>query len=252
MNIPPERDSKADYVRKGFDAIAAHYDRLNDVMTIGLHRRWKREAIRRLRLQPGGKVLDLCSGTGDLAFLAARACTERGMAAALDFSPNMMAAGMRRKALSNSGNVVRIRGDASILPFSDNRFDGVVVGFGLRNVVAIEDVIKEVRRVLKPGGLFVNLDTAGCEWKIFQPLYRLYMSAIVPLVGKYLAGSEEMYSYLSASAKAFHSPAELCALFQQCGFIQTGYAFRPRILGGAALVWGTKPNADIHYGADQT
>ncbi len=237
----PQKQSKADYVRVGFDRIAARYDFMNDLMTFGLHRRWKREVVRRLDVQAGGRILDICAGTGDLSFAAASE-VNNGLVTALDFSPEMIAIGVQRSRKAHQHNIVWMKGDAMHLPFKDNSFDGATVGFGLRNVISIEDTLKEVHRVLKTGGMFINLDTASSEWNVIQPFYRLYMNKIVPYLGKLFTGSQDMYAYLSTSAGAFHTPEELCSLFEQCGFVHAGFTYRPRILGGTAIVWGEKPN----------
>jgi demethylmenaquinone methyltransferase/2-methoxy-6-polyprenyl-1,4-benzoquinol methylase len=238
--ILPNTGDKPEFVRRGFESIADRYDLLNDMMTLGWHRRWKREAVEKLRLQEGMTLLDLCAGTGDLAYRAARRIGERGRVVALDFAPAMMNAGRKRASVEFRRRVFWTAGDAGALPFAADVFDGAVIGFGLRNVVSLETTLREVRRVLKPAAFLVSLDTAGTEWKALMPIYRWYMARIVPRLGKILAGSEEMYGYLSASATAFHDPKTLCSLFQQCGFRETGYAYRPRLLGGAALVWGRK------------
>lgn len=241
-NPLPDAESKPEYVRRGFDAIASRYDRLNDLMTAGLHRRWKREAVRRLGLQPGMRVLDFCSGTGDLGWRTAGCIQPGGLVAALDFSPRMIDAGRKRAQAWDIESVLSwIHGDATQLPFMDACFDGAMVGFGLRNVASIPTALCEVYRVLRPGGRFVNLDTAESEWKAIRPLYRLYMNRIVPLLGQWFAGSKEMYAYLSSSAAVFETPEQLTQLLQENGWIDTGFAYRPRILGGAALVWGRKP-----------
>lgn len=238
--ITPE--TKPVFVRRGFDSIAARYDLLNDLMTGGLHRRWKREAIQRLFLRPGMRVLDFCSGTGDLAMRAAAEIHPGGQVIALDFSPGMMAEGRKRtQVLESTQTLSWIGGDASRMPFLNDSFDGAIVGFGLRNVASIEIVLQDVFRVLRPGAWFVTLDTAEAEWRVILPLFRFYMNWIVPFLGKLFAGSKGMYAYLSSSAAAFQKPDELARMLQQSGFSETGYAFRPRILGGAALVWGKKP-----------
>ncbi len=240
----PDRESKADYIRRGFDSIAKRYDLLNDLMTAGLHRRWKREAATRLSLPPDGLVLDLCAGTGDLAFRAVRTLSGRGHAVALDFSREMMRVGQQRASSRDQERascVSWLCGDAGKLPFADRTFDGAMVGFGLRNVTSIEKTLDEVIRVIKPGGTFVSLDTAGSEIKAFAPLYAFQMNWIVPVLGKWLAGSKEMYSYLTVSAAAFSTPHELCQSFERAGFDETGFTFRPRLIGGAALVWGKRP-----------
>lgn len=238
----PDPDAKPEFVRRGFDSIAAQYDLLNDLMTAGLHRRWKGEVVKRLSLRPGMIVLDFCSGTGDLAMRAVQAVHPGGHVAALDFSPRMMAEGRKRTSHLEIGQALSwIGGDASKLPFLTGSFDGAMVGFGLRNVASIETVLYEVYRVLRPGAWFVNLDTAETEWRALAPFYRLYMNWIVPALGKIFAGSKEMYVYLSSSAAAFQTPKELEKMLQKTGYVETGFAYRPRFIGGAALVWGKKP-----------
>ncbi len=236
----PDPESKSEFVRNGFNAISRHYDRLNDLMTAGMHRSWKNEATKMLGLQQGMNVLDLCAGTGDLAKRASKITTHDGLTVALDFAPQMMQAGQTRSDDESHDIINWICADAGLLPFADNSFDGALVGFGLRNVVSIETVLHQVKRVLRPGARFVSLDTAETEWKILLPLYRFYMNNIVPMMGR-LVGSKDMYAYLTSSAKAFDSPELLCQKMQRCGFTETGFAYRPRIIGGAALVWGQKP-----------
>ncbi|MEW6233923.1 MAG: ubiquinone/menaquinone biosynthesis methyltransferase [Candidatus Omnitrophota bacterium] len=234
----PDVESKPGFVRRGFDSIALQYDLLNDVMTMGLHRRWKRETVRRLAIRPGMRILDLCAGTGDLAYRAAIRNGGQGLTAALDFSWKMMSVGKSRNP--NADSVVWIGGDAENLPFLDASFDGAASGFGLRNVKSVETALRELHRILKPGALFVSLDTAGTEWPILAPFHQFHMKRIVPFLGEWFAHSRSMYSYLTASAEAFHPPQELQSLLDRCGFRDTGYAYRPRFLGGAALVWGRR------------
>jgi demethylmenaquinone methyltransferase/2-methoxy-6-polyprenyl-1,4-benzoquinol methylase len=235
----PDQESKPAYVREGFNTIANHYDRLNDLMTLGLHRRWKKGVIRCLRLQPGMTILDLCAGTGDLARYAV-SYDPAAQVCALDFSWEMMKQGLCRHP-GPSHAVTWINGDAMHLPFASATFDRAMVGFGLRNVAHLDQTLSEILRVLKPGGRFVSLDTAAVRWKCLLPFWSLYMEYWVPLLGKLLARSQGMYGYLSASSSHFLQPGPLSEAFQHNGFIQTGYTYQPRWLGGAALVWGDKP-----------
>lgn len=238
-SLPPAPE-KAQFVQQGFNQIAQCYDRLNDCMTAGLHRGWKREAVRRLHCGPDAVILDLCTGTGDIAGYAAEQLHESGGVAALDFAMEMMKAGRSRE--HSSPKVQWVCGDALTLPFGASTFDGATVGFGLRNVTDLPCALREVWRVLKPGAWLVNLDTAASPWRILLPFYRFHMNQVVPRLGRWLAGSPEMYSYLAHSAAAFDAPRHLENRFAEAGFIATGHAYRPPGLGGAALVWGQKPH----------
>lgn len=242
MNRLPDVNDKPKFVQHGFNEIASRYDLLNDIMTGGLHRGWKNQAVKKAQIPQNGTVLDLCAGTGDLSF---RAMPFASKVVALDFSQEMMASGKNRTNNIQANTIQWIGGDATKLPLLNQSFDAALVGFGLRNVASLEQTLAEVLRVLKPGGRFVNLDTANTEWKIFAPFYRLYMSRIVPVMGKLLTGSDSMYQYLSDSAEAFYEPHELQQHFDQAGFINTGYRYCPRLIGGAALVWGEKPGKDL-------
>ena len=238
-NSLPSPTSKPDFVRQGFDSIAGKYDRLNDLMTAGLHRRWKKEAVQRLRLKPGMRLLDFCSGTGDLAYRAIHSVGSNGQVVALDFSQQMMAAG-RRRSIDKEQKPSWLCGDAMHLPFPDETFDAACVGFGLRNVSSIETTLRDVFRVLRPGAWFVNLDTARAEWPVAQPFYNLYMSVTVPLMGKFFAGSREMYAYLSSSAAGLPNPAGVTANAYRRGFYQHRICLSPAHHWRRSVGLGTK------------
>ncbi len=236
----PDAAHKSTFVRQGFNEISRKYDLLNDLMTAGLHRSWKKDAVSKLNVTSNMKVLDLCTGTGDLAYRASKAMNHSGLTVALDFAWDMMVLGQNRFN-GIPTNLAWIGSNAENLPFLDNSFDAAIVGFGLRNVVFIESALKEVLRVLKPGGIFVSLDTASAEWKSLNWAYKLHMKIMVPTLGALIARSPRMYSYLTASAEAFESPQKLRDLFERVGFVNSQYEYRPRFVGGAALVWGRKP-----------
>lgn len=203
-----------------FNRIAKTYDRLNDCMTIGLHRRWKQEACRALCLKPGDEVLDVCTGTGDLAFLLSGLTGESGHVTGLDFSEEML--GIARRRSLNSSNITWVQGDALALPFEDNRFDGVIISFGLRNVASVHGALREMVRVTKPGGWVVNLDTASdCR----NPLFWFYFSTMMPMLGKWLAQDQQAYRYLCQSAKSFETPHQIASHFQQLGLRETRVAY---------------------------
>ena len=191
-----------------FDRIAPVYDAMNRVMTVGLDQRWRRATVRET-VRPGDYVLDACCGTGDLALAARRA--RAADVIGLDFSEQMLARA-RRKA----PDLEWVQGDVLALPFEGAHFDSVVVGFGVRNVSDLEAGLKELRRVLRPGGRLGILEiTTPRGW--LAPFYRLWFDRIVPLLGRVLPGGDA-YTYLPASVRRFPPPEELAELLGTCGF----------------------------------
>lgn len=221
---------KPTQVRGMFARIASHYDRLNDLMTLGRHRAWKRTAIRRLSVRPGGRYLDLCTGTGDLALLLAR--VKKTEIQALDFSAEMLEVARQRTAPSSP--IAWIQGDAMDLPFPAAHFDGVIVGFGLRNVGDLEIALREVARVLKPGGRFVSLDLGKPRnWLVRQSADRI-QNALLPLLGRLLAQDAEAYRYLPRSNRNFVDQRQLAEQLKELGF--QGLRVENRFLGSIAIV----------------
>jgi demethylmenaquinone methyltransferase/2-methoxy-6-polyprenyl-1,4-benzoquinol methylase len=216
-----------DDVRTMFDRIASVYDAMNRAMTLGLDRRWRRLTAQ-AAVRPGDKVLDACCGTGDLA-LAGRAAG--GDVVGVDFSEAMLARA-RRKA----PEIEWVRGDAAALPFPDETFDAVTVGFGIRNLADLEGGLRELARVLKPGGKVGCLEITRPRG-ILRPFFRLWFDGLVPVVGKVLPGGAA-YSYLPASVRRFPGPEDLAAAMRRAGFGEVGW----RVLGGGivALHVGTK------------
>jgi demethylmenaquinone methyltransferase / 2-methoxy-6-polyprenyl-1,4-benzoquinol methylase len=216
-----------DDVRTMFDRIAPVYDAMNRAMTLGLDRRWRRLTAQ-AAVRPGDKVLDACCGTGDLA-LAGRAAG--GEVVGVDFSEAMLARA-RRKA----PEIEWVRGDAAALPFPDETFDAVTVGFGIRNLADLEGGLRELARVLKPGGKVGCLEITRPQG-ILRPFFRLWFDGLVPVVGKVLPGGAA-YSYLPASVRRFPGPEDLAAAMRRAGFGEVGW----RVLGGGivALHVGTK------------
>ena len=198
----------ADGVRRMFDRIAPVYDVMNRVMTAGLDQRWRAATIGET-VRPGDRVLDACCGTGDLA-VAARAAGA-GSVVGLDFSEAMLDHA-RRKA----PGVAFIQGDVLALPFQDASFDVAVVGFGIRNVDDLEACVRELRRVLRPGGRLGILEITTPRG-IIAPFYRVWFDRIVPLLGRVLPGGEA-YTYLPASVRRFPPPEKLAALLDANGF----------------------------------
>ena len=203
-----------------FDRIAPVYDVMNRVMTAGLDRRWRKLAVREV-VWPGDRVLDACCGTGDLAVEAER---RGGRVVGLDFSPKML-----ERARKKSGAVEWIQGDALALPFPDGDFDAATVGFGVRNLADLESGLKELARVLRPGGKLAVLEITRPRG-LLKPFFRLWFDVLVPLAGRVLPGGKA-YTYLPASVRRFPGPDDLSALFESAGFADVRY----KLVGGGVV-----------------
>ena len=201
-----------DAVRRMFDRIAPVYDAMNRTMTAGLDRRWRAETARAV-VSPGDRVLDACCGTGDLAIAAERS---GGRVTGVDFSQRML-----ERARSKSDTVEWIEGDALELPFADDSFDAATVGFGARNLDDLEAGLRELRRVLRPGGRVGVLEITRPHG-VLRPFYKLWFDGLVPLAGKLLPGGSA-YTYLPASVRRFPEARELSKLMQAAGFDQVRY-----------------------------
>jgi demethylmenaquinone methyltransferase/2-methoxy-6-polyprenyl-1,4-benzoquinol methylase len=212
-------------VESMFDRIAPVYDVMNRLMTAGLDRRWRRLTVEAV-VHPGDRVLDACSGTGDLAIAAER----RGAVSVvgLDFSQRMLDRAQRKSA-----SIEWVRGDVLSLPFGDESFDAVTVGFGVRNVADLERALRELRRVLRHGGRLAVLEITQPRGLV-RPFFSLWFDRVVPLLGKVLPGGKA-YTYLPASVRRFPGAEELTAVLESCGF--RGVEFR--LLGGSIVALHT-------------
>lgn len=235
----PGKEEKAKYVQDTFNAIANKYDLMNTLMTVGLDKSWRRLAVRRSELSGGGKGLDVCCGTGMLTIELAHAAGVNGQVIGLDFSEKMLEVA-RQKIIQFDlkDTVAFIRGDALHLPFGNNEFDCATVGWGLRNVPDTLTVIREMVRVVKPGGKVISLDMAQPGLPVFKQLYWLCFQKIVPAMGKLFSDNKKAYAYLHDSAKAFISQKELAGLFREAGLVEVRYL---NLCGGVvAIVEGRK------------
>jgi demethylmenaquinone methyltransferase/2-methoxy-6-polyprenyl-1,4-benzoquinol methylase len=208
-----------DGVRTMFDRIAPVYDAMNRIMTLGLDVRWRRLAAE--IVSPGERVLDACCGTGDLAVAAAR---RDGVVTGLDFSERML-----ERARRKAPQIEWVQGDLLALPFGAGSFDAATVGFGVRNVTDLDAALRELRRVLRPGGRLAVLEITRPRG-VLAPFYRLWFEAIVPALGKALPGGSA-YTYLPASVRRFPGPDELVARLEQSGFGAVSY----RLLAGGIV-----------------
>lgn len=227
-------EEKPYYVRSMFARIADRYDLMNKLMTFGQDNSWRREMIARAALKSEEVILDLGTGTGDIAREAKQACPSCFVVAG-DFTVTMMRVG--QSAPKNYG-INWCGCDAQDLPFPDASFDVVFSGFLFRNVSDIRRALAEQLRVLTPGGRFITLDTTPPKSDIIQPAIHLYEQRIIPLLGKWVSGDEAAYRYLPASTAGFLSAEKFAAEIFNAGFKNVGFV--RKMFGTVAIHWGMK------------
>jgi demethylmenaquinone methyltransferase/2-methoxy-6-polyprenyl-1,4-benzoquinol methylase len=233
----PESE-KALFVREMFARIAPRYDLANRMMTAGLDERWRRRAIRLLDPAPRAQILDLCCGTGDLVFGLLR-CRPALDVTGIDFCGPMLDRARARAAKGARGDATFVEGDVMAMPFDDESFDGATMGFSLRNVVDVDGTLREIRRVLRPGARFVNLDVSKAPNKRFKRLFDLYFYGVIPWLGGLVGGSPEAYRYLPSSLTHHPNAPELRDRFTRAGFAEAGYL---SLMGGTiAIHFGRRP-----------
>lgn len=229
------------FVQNLFDRIAHRYDLLNRVISFRIDSVWRKKAVEELRL--GGEhklILDLGTGTGDLAFAAAKLSQGNGRIVGLDFSDEMLRLAMKkipRRALV--GKVVFVRASALQPPFKDGTFDGVMTAFVLRNITDLDLFFRQAYGLLKPGGRMVSLDMFPPRGGAFSLLYSLYFYRLVPWIGAALAGDRGAYRYLSNSVKAFDPPESIAQTIRRAGFPEV--RIRKFLRGAVCLHVGDKP-----------
>jgi len=209
-------EEKAQRVRGVFDSVAGKYDLMNDVMSAGLHRLWKRFAVNATGVRTGMRVLDIAGGTGDLARLFSDRVGPTGEVVLTDINGAMLTFG--RDRLLDAGCVApAVQCDAQQLPFPDGHFDCVAIAFGLRNVTHKDTALAEMRRVLKPGGVAAVLEFSRV-WQPLAPAYDWYSFNVLPRLGRLIAGDESSYRYLAESIRMHPDQATLKAMMEQAGF----------------------------------
>ena len=214
---------KAGLVRGVFDSVATRYDLMNDLMSAGLHRLWKRHAVEQAAVRPGDRVLDLAGGTGDLAIRLAEKVGPAGHVVLADINAAMLAAGRRRVVDAGiAGNLSIAQVDAECLPFADASFDCVTIAFGLRNVTDKAAALASMYRVLKPGGKVVILEFSAPA-DALKPAYDLYSFRVLPLIGRIVARDEDSYRYLAESIRMHPDQETLLAMLRDAGFERCRY-----------------------------
>ncbi|MEM9333786.1 MAG: class I SAM-dependent methyltransferase [Pseudomonadota bacterium] len=214
---------KAGLVRGVFDSVADNYDIMNDLMSAGLHRLWKRATIGEAGVRPGHRVLDLAGGTGDLAIEFARKVGESGRGGRADIKAAKRAQGRPRGVDEGVvGQVDIAQVDAENLPFDDNHFDRITIAFGLRNVTDKNAALRSMYRVLKPGGKCLVLEFSQPADAI-QPAYDLYSFRVLPMLGKLVAGDADSYQYLAESIRKHPDQETLKSMMQDAGFERCRY-----------------------------
>lgn len=233
----PQPDKGA-FVRDMFAQIAPRYDAANRVISAGLDEGWRKRAIALLAPPKGGRVLDLCCGTGDVVFHLLRTDPQLDVTG-VDFCLPMLETARRRAAHEAHGKATFVEADVMTLPFEDRAFDGATMGFSMRNVVDIDTTLREIRRVLRPGARFVNLDMSKAPNKLWKALFGVYFYRIVPLIGGVVGGSRRAYAYLPNSLTNHPNAEALRDRFEKAGFHDSGFV---RLMGGAiAIHYGTAP-----------
>ena len=209
---------KARRVRGVFDSVADQYDLMNDLMSAGTHRLWKRFTLALANLRPGQRALDVAGGSGDLAAGLARQVGPRGFVVLSDINAAMLSRGRDRLIDAGIvGNVAFVQADAQRLPFPDRSFDCITIGFGLRNVTDKPAALAAMHRVLKPGGQLLVLEFSQPRAPGLRPLYEAYSFRVLPWLGKVVAGDEASYRYLAESIRMHPDQERLLAMLQEAG-----------------------------------
>lgn len=229
---------KAQKVHGVFQNIALSYDSANERISLGLQQGWKKMLTERIcqQIPTAAPILDVCCGTGDIALTIAQSRRDLPVTG-LDFSEAMLEVARAKRDQANLSQILFIEGDAMDLPFPDDTFAAVTISFGLRNTSDYMQVIKEMKRVVKPGGCIYCLDSFVPEWRWIRPFYRIYFNKIMPLLGGGYKYQQE-YKWLSESTEHFLQPKELMKMFQNAGLSRIRR--KQKMFGACVLIWGRK------------
>lgn len=220
-----------------FDTISGNYDGLNRVISLGIDRKWRRRVVNIVKKTTPETALDVATGTGDLAIALAKIPVKKVIG--LDIASKMLDVGKQKIAQQQlSENVEMVLGDSEQMPFPDDTFDAVTVAFGVRNFEQLEKGLAEIRRVLKPGGIFVVLETSVPRKTPFKQGYRFYCNTILPVIGRLFSKDRHAYAYLSESAAVFPYGEDFNNILRKTGFIEVTH--RPQTFGAATIYVASK------------
>lgn len=215
--------AKGEQVRQMFDSIAPSYDLMNNAMTMGIHRLWRNKALRHVIKSSPLSILDIATGTGDVAFYLAGKLPEAHIAG-VDLSQKMLDVAIAKlPGVPNHDNITFRQADCLALPFDDASFDAVTIAYGVRNLEHLLEGYKEMFRVLKPGGVLCVIELSTPQSPVIRPLYNLYAKHIIPAVGKMVSHDNHAYRYLPESIAKVPQAGEMTALMEQAGFKATQY-----------------------------
>lgn len=238
--VKPYKHSKAgkkEQVTTMFNNISKNYDGLNRVISLGIDVRWRKRVVKMIGKNNPKTILDIATGTGDLAIMMSQLKPEKIVG--LDISEGMLEVGKQKVAKKNLNNIIEmVVGDSENMPFPDNSFDAITVSFGVRNFADLDKGLQEIRRVLKPKGTFVILETSNPTKFPFAQGYKFYTSVILPLIGKIFSKDKVAYSYLSESANSFPFGKAFDNILKKNGFIDTSY--KPVTFGSATIYRASK------------
>jgi demethylmenaquinone methyltransferase/2-methoxy-6-polyprenyl-1,4-benzoquinol methylase len=240
QNVTPYKDSalgKKEQVAQMFDTISGNYDGLNRVISFGIDIKWRKKVLKMVAAKNPERILDIATGTGDLAILMAQTGAKEIIGA--DISEGMLEVGRKKVAAHKLENRIKlVFGDSENLPFEDNHFDAITVGFGVRNFETLEKGFAEILRVLKPGGIFVILETSVPTKFPFKQGYKFYSKYILPLIGRLFSKDRSAYTYLSESASVFPHGEMLNNILRKIGFIEVKHL--PQTMGVATIYSASK------------
>ena len=233
---PKDKSEKVKYI---FDNVVEGYDLMNDLMSFGIHRIWKRVAVEMSEIRPNSFFLDLAGGTGDMVKLMAPRLSHEGTAILSDINEKMLVSGRDKLIDLGISNFLSVQIDAQILPFKQDSFDVISIAFGLRNVTDKAKALNSILDCLKPGGKLIVLEFSKPTNDMLREIYDIYSFEIIPKLGEIVLSSEESYHYLAESIRMHPNQEELKDLFEECGFENCNYENLTN--GIVAIHTGTKP-----------